>query len=64
VRIGFIWLRIEPAVSSCEHSNEPLDFIKGREFFTNLVTFCFSRRILLRGVSLYRHDEATNLRQY
>jgi hypothetical protein len=29
---GFIWLRQEPMVGSCERGNEPLSSIKGGEF--------------------------------
>jgi hypothetical protein len=36
--------------ASCEHGNEHLGSIKGRDFLTSLVTVSFSRRTLLNGI--------------
>jgi hypothetical protein len=36
---------------SCKHGNEPLNSIKGRNFWMSSMTVSFSRRILLHGVN-------------
>jgi hypothetical protein len=33
---GFSWLRIDTATGSCQHGNEPLDFIYFGEFIDEL----------------------------
>jgi hypothetical protein len=40
-----------PQVSSCEHGNEPLGYVKGVEFLAHLIDCCFSRRTQVHGVS-------------
>jgi hypothetical protein len=37
----------------CEHSNEPLDIIKSRDFLISSVTVSYSRRTVLHVVSSF-----------
>jgi hypothetical protein len=43
-----------PMAGSCEHGNEPLDSIKGKEFHDYLRIISFSRWNLLHEVSKYQ----------
>jgi hypothetical protein len=38
--IEFIWLKTETKADSCEHGNEALGFIKGKEFLDCLNDCC------------------------
>jgi hypothetical protein len=43
---GFVWIRLSLVAGSCEHGNEPQDFIKDGKFLDHLSDLSASREIL------------------